>query len=120
MPFGIQPIHILIIVLVALLVFGPKRLPEIGRSIGQGMREFKRSIAGLHDEAEKATAKEPEMGQRSIDKGLLVHYGGAAPCRTTSLTTPAMSVYGLPAARWPCCSPRRRRPSPRPSLIPLR
>jgi sec-independent protein translocase protein TatA len=38
--------------IVALLVFGPKRLPEMGRSLGKGMREFKDSIAGKDDHAE--------------------------------------------------------------------
>jgi len=37
---------LIVILVVALLVFGPKRLPEIGRSLGKGMREFKDSIAG--------------------------------------------------------------------------
>jgi sec-independent protein translocase protein TatA len=42
MPFGIQPIHIIIIVSVALLIFGPSRLPELGRSLGKGLTEFRR------------------------------------------------------------------------------
>ena len=42
----------LVIILVLLLVFGPKRLPEMGRSLGRGMREFKDSITGDSDEAE--------------------------------------------------------------------
>jgi sec-independent protein translocase protein TatA len=46
MPFGIGVWEILILLLVALLVFGPKRLPEMGRSLGRGMREFKDSISG--------------------------------------------------------------------------
>ena len=37
---------LIVILIVALLVFGPKRLPEIGRSLGKGMREFKDSISG--------------------------------------------------------------------------
>ena len=37
---------LIVILIVALLVFGPKRLPEIGRSLGKGMREFKDSITG--------------------------------------------------------------------------
>jgi sec-independent protein translocase protein TatA len=41
---------LIVILIVALLVFGPKRLPEIGRSLGRGMREFKDSISGSHDE----------------------------------------------------------------------
>jgi sec-independent protein translocase protein TatA len=50
MPFGVGPLEILILLLVALLVFGPKRLPEMGRSLGRGMREFKDSISGKDDE----------------------------------------------------------------------
>jgi sec-independent protein translocase protein TatA len=41
-----NPIHILLLLLVVLLVFGAKRLPEIGRSLGDGMRGFKDSLQG--------------------------------------------------------------------------
>jgi sec-independent protein translocase protein TatA len=41
-----NPIHIAFLVVILLLVFGAKRLPEIGRSLGGGMREFKQSITG--------------------------------------------------------------------------
>jgi sec-independent protein translocase protein TatA len=41
-----QPWHIILILLIALMLFGGRRLPEIGRSLGTGMREFKDSIAG--------------------------------------------------------------------------
>jgi len=43
---------LIVILIVALLVFGPKRLPEIGRSLGKGMREFKDSISGKDEKAE--------------------------------------------------------------------
>jgi sec-independent protein translocase protein TatA len=42
----LQPSHIIFVIVIALLVFGPKRLPEMGRSIGHGIREFKDSIDG--------------------------------------------------------------------------
>jgi sec-independent protein translocase protein TatA len=41
-----QPWHIILILLIALMLFGGRRLPEIGRSLGVGMREFKDSITG--------------------------------------------------------------------------
>src|SRR3954464_15015282 len=44
-----QPWHIVLFLLIALLLFGAKRLPEIGRSLGHGMREFKDSISGDHN-----------------------------------------------------------------------
>jgi sec-independent protein translocase protein TatA len=45
-----SPTHIVLLLLIALLLFGAKRLPEIGRSLGHGMREFKDSISGDHTE----------------------------------------------------------------------
>ncbi len=46
-----SPTHIILLLLIALLLFGAKRLPEIGRSLGKGMREFKDSVSG-HDDTE--------------------------------------------------------------------
>ena len=43
---------LVVILIVALLVFGPRRLPEIGRSLGKGMREFKDSITGRDERSE--------------------------------------------------------------------
>jgi sec-independent protein translocase protein TatA len=42
-----SPTHIILLLLIALLLFGAKRLPEIGRSLGTGMREFKDSVTGV-------------------------------------------------------------------------
>ncbi len=47
---NIGPTEIILLLLVALLLFGAKRLPEIGRSLGRGMREFKDSIAGKDED----------------------------------------------------------------------
>jgi sec-independent protein translocase protein TatA len=57
MPGWISPWELIILVLVILLVFGAKRLPEMGRSLGGGMREFKDSITG------KDEAKPEELPQ---------------------------------------------------------
>ncbi|CAA9479044.1 MAG: hypothetical protein AVDCRST_MAG67-748 [uncultured Solirubrobacteraceae bacterium] len=56
MPFG--PLEIGIVLLIVLVVFGPKRLPDLGRSLGSGMREFKDSITGNHkDEDDDGPSK---------------------------------------------------------------
>lgn len=47
----LQPTHLLLILLVALVVLGPKRLPEVGRSLGRGLRDFRQGISGVQDEA---------------------------------------------------------------------
>jgi sec-independent protein translocase protein TatA len=50
----ISPWHIAIFALVVLLVFGPKRLPEMGRSLGKGIREFKDGITHHHEQLDTA------------------------------------------------------------------
>jgi sec-independent protein translocase protein TatA len=45
----LQPTHLIFLLILALLLFGAKRLPEIGRSLGVGMREFKDSVTGIQD-----------------------------------------------------------------------
>ena len=49
MPFG--PMEIAVVAVVVLFIFGPKRLPDVGRSIGGGMRSFKEAIGGEKDSA---------------------------------------------------------------------
>jgi sec-independent protein translocase protein TatA len=48
----LQPTHLLFILVIALLVLGPKRLPEVGRSLGRGLRDFRNALSGddQHDE----------------------------------------------------------------------
>ncbi len=64
MPGWIGPWELAILLLVVLLVFGPKRLPEMGRSLGKGMREFKDSITG-RDEKETAELPAPPPAQEA-------------------------------------------------------
>lgn len=56
MPGNIGPMEIAIVLIIALLVFGPKRLPELGRSVGSGLREFKGSITGASERDETPVA----------------------------------------------------------------
>ena len=58
MPFGIGVWELVILMVVLLLVFGARRLPEMGRSIGSGMREFKDAVTGK-DEPEKIELTPP-------------------------------------------------------------
>lgn len=46
MPMNIGPMELIIVLVIALIVLGPKRLPQAGRSLGKGMREFKDSLTG--------------------------------------------------------------------------
>ena len=47
--FDISPIQIIIVLAIALLIFGPKKLPELGRNLGKGIRDFKGGISGEPD-----------------------------------------------------------------------
>jgi sec-independent protein translocase protein TatA len=51
-----NPLHIAFLVVILLLVFGARRLPEIGRSLGSGMREFKQSITGESSQQQQQSA----------------------------------------------------------------
>jgi sec-independent protein translocase protein TatA len=54
MPFNnIGPTELIIVLVIALIVIGPKRLPEVGKSLGKGMREFKDSLSGDRREDEE-------------------------------------------------------------------
>jgi sec-independent protein translocase protein TatA len=54
MPVSIGPMELVIVLVIALIVLGPKKLPEVGRSVGKGMREFKDSLSGItHDDDEE-------------------------------------------------------------------
>jgi sec-independent protein translocase protein TatA len=47
MPFNLGPGEVLLILAIALVVLGPKKLPEVGRSLGKGIREFKESVSNM-------------------------------------------------------------------------
>jgi sec-independent protein translocase protein TatA len=49
---SVGPMELIVILAIALIVLGPKKLPEVGRSVGKGMREFKDAISGENDHDE--------------------------------------------------------------------
>ncbi len=59
--FGLGAPEIIVILIVALVIFGPKKLPELGKSLGQGIREFKRGTQSMKDELEGSFKDEPAV-----------------------------------------------------------
>lgn len=71
MPFGIGPLELIIILAIILLAFGARRLPEIGRSLGTGMREFKKGVTGDKNADEQVSAsvtQDPALPQKTDEK----------------------------------------------------
>ncbi len=71
---NIGPLEIVVVLIIALVVFGPKRLPELGNSLGRGIREFKESVTGEKDDdddvkalsASQATATPAEKAEAEV------------------------------------------------------
>jgi sec-independent protein translocase protein TatA len=58
------PLEIVIVLVIVLVIFGPKRLPDLGKSLGRGMREFKDSVTGKDKERERLAASEEASEKR--------------------------------------------------------
>lgn len=54
---NVGPLELAVVVIFALIIFGPKRLPELGKSMGKGIREFRSSISGENDDDDDETPK---------------------------------------------------------------
>jgi sec-independent protein translocase protein TatA len=85
-----NPLHIAFLVVILLLVFGARRLPEIGRSLGSGMREFKQSITG------ESTPQQPTLG--AGPQQAPAQNGQQAPAQTADQAAPAQAPEAQPAA----------------------
>jgi sec-independent protein translocase protein TatA len=66
---NIGPLEILVVLIIALIVFGPKRLPELGSSLGRGIREFRDTVTGeKHDEHEEPKTLAPSPPATSAEE----------------------------------------------------
>ena len=74
---NIGPLEIVVILIIALVVFGPKRLPELGRSMGKGIREFKNSLTSDKDDDDDGDVRELERTRTTAEErpleGEVVH-----------------------------------------------
>ncbi len=64
---NVGPLEVVVVLIIALVIFGPKRLPEMGSSLGKGIRDFKSALAGEHDAEEKqAPEAKPRLQQLPV------------------------------------------------------
>ena len=87
-----NPLHIAFLVVILLLVFGAKRLPEIGRSLGSGMREFKQTVTG------EAASHQTTLPAAQQPAPTPVAQPAAAPPAPTVAQPPAAQPAATPAA----------------------
>jgi sec-independent protein translocase protein TatA len=91
-----NPIHIAFLLILLLLVFGAKRLPEMGRSLGSGLRGFKETVSGEHTHS-SPTAHQPESAPVAIDAAASPVAVPAAPPVAVAPVAMAVREPGVPA-----------------------
>ena len=100
MPFGLQPIHLVFIFVVALLIFGPRRLPEIGRGVGRAINEFRKGAQemtdGLRDEISKPTHETQAAGAGAPVPSMAppAHVAAGSPQTEGAQFTPVQAAAG--------------------------
>jgi sec-independent protein translocase protein TatA len=92
--FDISPIQIVIVLAIALLIFGPKRLPEMGRNLGKGIRDFKGGITGedttpmTHVQPQVTAAPAEPTAEEIIREAATPAAAHAEPVEVEALTGP--------------------------------
>ncbi len=81
---NLGPMEIIIVLAIALIVFGPKRLPELGRGLGRGMRDFKAGLTGSDEDERRAEEAERRAATATI--------APAAPVPVTPQPAPPIEV----------------------------
>jgi sec-independent protein translocase protein TatA len=65
---NIGPMEVLVVLIIALVIFGPKRIPELGRSVGKGIREFRGSVSGENDDHSEPPKLEHQPVKQSSER----------------------------------------------------
>jgi len=95
MPFGIQPWHIVVIVLVALIVFGPSKLPELGKSIGKTINEFRTGAREMTESMKEEISKpDPQTLQAELASPIQVVAAPPVYPAPQSVTEPIAAAPG--------------------------
>ena len=97
--FNVGPTELLVILVLALMVFGPKRLPEMSRQIGRGLREFRRATQDVQGELRGVLSFDDDDDADDDDGSAPLDSSGLAPGATETQTAPSRAPgAGRPAS----------------------
>ena len=101
MPFGIQPIHIIIIIVVAFLLFGGSKLPELGRSAGKTISEFRKGVKEMTDGSREET-NQPGTTQTAgpTIQPSPISFPAAPTLSTPNVSARSQTSLAIPAGRF--------------------
>jgi sec-independent protein translocase protein TatA len=102
----LQPTHLIFLLILALLLFGAKRLPEIGRSLGVGMREFKDSVTGVQEATQIDTSRSELPPPQPAVQAVPVEAVAAVPV-VASVAASAPVAAPVPAEAAPAAAPEQ-------------
>jgi sec-independent protein translocase protein TatA len=106
---NVGPLEIAVVLIIVLIIFGPKRLPELGQSMGRGIREFKNSLSGDKDK------DSPEEKRRELEASQATQHATTPPPTAEPTTPPAPTP---PAATPPAATPPAAPPAGTPPAAP--
>ena len=103
---GIGPTELIIVLVIVLLIFGPKRLPGLGRQLGSGMREFKDSISGIGGKDDDDDEDEPVGGRTAARPRPRSAAPRASRHRSRAKSCPSAARSAAPSRNLPWPAPR--------------
>ena len=106
MPFNVGPLELVIVLVIALLVIGPKRLPEMGNSLGKTIREFRKASTDVTD----AVSLEPEPKPSAQQATATTAAASAAAPAAPAPAAPAPAAEPAQAAAPPSAEPEHAEP----------
>ncbi len=88
LPFGIQPWHLIVVAIAALLIFGPSRLPEIGRNIGKAITEFRRGAKEMTESIKEEVSRPTDVSAQNVQP--------PSPSQPAAASTQPATVFPSP------------------------
>ncbi len=104
MPFNIGPLELIVVLVIALLVLGPGKLPEVGSALGKSIREFRKAASDVQDATRLDSAQQPAANpvQQQPTSAPGVGAAPGAPAAPVSPTAPdAVHAVGAPVSTAP-------------------